>query len=130
MMAAREISVKKYVVRLTDEERERLEALIRKGKSTAQRLLKARILLKADVSEAGAGWSDSRIIKALDTSVSMVYRGRKQLWEEGFEAILSRKPLTTPAVRRDFLPPQKAPDAARALVPAAYGACPSTERVP
>ena len=62
-MAAKEISVKKYVVRLSGEERERLEALIRKGKSPAQRLLKARILLKADVSEAGAGWSDSRIIK-------------------------------------------------------------------
>jgi hypothetical protein len=56
-----------------------LEAMIRKGKSPAQRLLKARILLKADVSEAGAGWSDSRIIKALETSVSMVYRVRKQL---------------------------------------------------
>ena len=81
-MAAKEISVKKYVVRLSGEERERLEALIRKGKSPAQRLLKARILLKADVSEAGAGWSDSRIIKALDTSVSMVYRVRKQLVEE------------------------------------------------
>jgi hypothetical protein len=102
MMAAREISVKKYVVRLSDEERERLEALIRKGKSPAQRLLKARILLKADVSEAGAGWSDSRIIKALDTSVSMVYRVRKQLVEEGFEAVLSRKQRATPAVARIF----------------------------
>ena len=69
-MAAQEISVKKYVVRLSREERERLETLIRKGKSPAQRLLKARILLKADVSEAGEGWSDSRIIKALETSVS------------------------------------------------------------
>jgi hypothetical protein len=47
--------------------------------SPAQRLLKARILLKADVSEAGEGWSDSRIIKALGTSVSMIYRVRKQL---------------------------------------------------
>ena len=50
-MAAKEISVKKYVVRLSGEEREQLEALIRKGKSAAQRLLKARILLKADVSK-------------------------------------------------------------------------------
>src|SRR6476660_7988610 len=58
MMAAKEISVKKYVVRLSVEEREQLEAVIRKGKSAAQRLLKARILLKADVSEAGEGWSD------------------------------------------------------------------------
>jgi hypothetical protein len=54
-MAAKEISVKKYVVRLSGEERERLETLIRKGKSPARRVLKARILLKADVSEAGKG---------------------------------------------------------------------------
>ena len=84
-MAAKEISVKRYVVRLSGDEREQLEALIRKGKSPAQRLLKARILLKADVSESGEGWSDSRIIKALETSASMVYRVRKQLVEEGFE---------------------------------------------
>ncbi|UTD27523.1 IS630 family transposase [Bradyrhizobium sp. WD16] len=101
-MAATEISVKKYVVRLSGEEREQLETLIRKGKSAAQKLLKARILLKADVSEAGEGWSDSRIIKAFDTSVSMVYRVRKQLVEEGFEAVLSRKQRATPGVARIF----------------------------
>src|SRR5262249_48736335 len=77
IMAAKEISVKKYVVRLSGEERERLETLIRKGKSPARRVLKARILLKADVSEAGKGWSDNRIIEALETSPSMVYRVRK-----------------------------------------------------
>src|SRR6202162_625137 len=101
-MVAKEISVKKYVVRLDVDEREPLEALIRKEKSPAQRLLKARILLKADVSEAGEGWSDSRIIEALETSPSMVYRVRKQLVEEGFEAVLSRKPRATPAVARIF----------------------------
>src|SRR5205823_7168961 len=63
IMAAKEISVKKYVVRLSGEERERLETLIRKGKSPARRVLKARILLKADVSEAGKGWIDNRIIE-------------------------------------------------------------------
>src|SRR5215510_1924795 len=57
-MAAKEISVKTYVVRLSSEERQRLETLVRKGKSPARRLLRARILLKADVSEAGEGWSD------------------------------------------------------------------------
>src|SRR5580658_9080533 len=69
-MAGKDISVKKHVVRLSSGEREHLQALIRKGKSPAKRLLKARILLKADVSEAGEGWSDSRIIQALDTSAS------------------------------------------------------------
>src|SRR5580765_3608028 len=102
IMAAKENSVKRYVVRLSADEREQLETLIRKGKSPAQRLLKARNLLKADFSEAGEGWSDSRIIRALETSASMVYRVRKQLVEEGFEAVLSRKPRATPAVPRIF----------------------------
>src|SRR6185436_6894809 len=102
IMAAKENSVKRYVVRLSADERERLEARIRKGKSPAQRLLKARILLKADVSEAGEGWSDSRIIEALETSASMVYRVRKQLVEEGLEAVLSRKQRATAAVARIF----------------------------
>lgn len=101
-MAAKAIAVKRYVVRLSADERAQLEALIQKGKSAARRLLKARILLKADVSDAGEGWSDSRIITALETSVSMVYRVRKQLVEEGLEAVLSRKQRTTPAVPRIF----------------------------
>jgi len=101
-MGTRENSVKRYVVRLSAGEREQLETLIRKGKSPAQRLLKARILLKADISEVGAGWSDSKIIAALETSASMVYRVRKQLVEEGLEAVLSRKQRATPAVSPIF----------------------------
>ena len=54
-MARKEIAVKKYVVKLSGEERERLEALIHAGKSSARMLARARILLKADVSEAGEG---------------------------------------------------------------------------
>jgi hypothetical protein len=68
-MAAKQISVKRYVVRLSAEEREWLEKLIRKGKSPTLRLLKARILLKADVSKAGEGRSDNRIIKSSTTSM-------------------------------------------------------------
>ena len=101
-MAAKEISVKKYVVRLSGEERERLEVMLRKGKSPARQLLKERILLKADVSDAGEAWSDSRIIEALGTGPSMVYRVRKRLVEEGFEAALSRKQRVTPAVHADI----------------------------
>ena len=89
-------------MRLSDGEREQLAALIRKGSSPAHRLLKARILLKADVSEAGEGWSDNQIIDALATSASMVYRVRKQLVEEGLEAVLRRKPRAAPAVPRIF----------------------------
>jgi hypothetical protein len=102
MMATRTSSIKRYVVKLSGAERAQLEALIRKGKSPAQRLLKARILLKADASDAGEGWSDGQIINALETSVSMVYRVRKQLVEEGLEAVLSRKQRATPAIPRIF----------------------------
>jgi hypothetical protein len=76
--------------------------LIRKGKSPAQRLTKARILLKADVSETGEGWSDSRIIEALGTGASMLYLVRKQLVEEGLESVLSRKQRAMPAVQKIF----------------------------
>ena len=97
-MAKKEIAVKKYVVKLSAEERERLEALIRAGKSSARMLTRARILLKADVSEAGEGWSDSAISAALDTSVNNVARTRQQLVEEGFEATLK------PQVQSQFRP--------------------------
>ena len=50
-MARRDVPVKKYAVRQSEDERRRLEEMVRKGKSPAKRLLKARILLKADVSE-------------------------------------------------------------------------------
>ena len=90
-MAGKEIAVKKYVVRLDVEERDQLNELIRKGKRSAQLLTKARILLKADVSDAGEGWSDSAIAGALDTSIATVERTRRQLVEEGFEAVLTRK---------------------------------------
>ena len=90
-MVGKEIAVKKYVVRLSAEERAQLDELIRKGKRSAQLLTKARILLKADVSELGEGWSDSRIAAALDTSIATIERTRRQLVEEGFEAVLRRK---------------------------------------
>ena len=76
--------------------------MIRKGKSSAQKLMKARILLKADVSEDGEGWIDSRIIEALDTSATTVYRTLQQLVEEGFETVLRRKKPTKPSVTPIF----------------------------
>jgi len=101
-VAAKEIAVKKYVVRLSADERAQLNDLIRKGKRSAQLLTKARILLKADVSEAGEGWSDSRIAAALDTSIANILRTRRQLVEEGFEAVLTRKYNANSAPRRIF----------------------------
>ena len=97
-----ETGVKKYVVRLSVEERSTLEAAVSKGKRPASEILKARILLKADVSEAGEGWSDERIVQALDTSISTVYRTRQRLVEDGLQAALRRKPREQPSIPRIF----------------------------
>ena len=89
----------KFVVRLTPEDRARLEGMIRCGRDAAYRLLKARILLKADVSEEGPGWSDVRISEALETSLSTVLRTRLQLVEDGLEAALSGQKRSSPPPR-------------------------------
>lgn len=90
-MGTKAIAIKKYNVRLSEDERRRLNDLIHKGKSAAQLLTKARILLKADLSEAGDGWSDSRIAEAVDTSIATIERTRRQLVEEGLDGVLTRK---------------------------------------
>ena len=101
-MTAKQNAGKKYVVKLSDTERERLNTLIHSGKHPARQLTKARILLKADASEAGEGWSDSRIAAALDTSIDTVARTRQQLVEEGFESVLTREHSPASARPRIF----------------------------
>jgi len=101
-VTAQQIPVRKYVVKLSEEERVRLGTLIRVGRHSARQLVKARILLKADASDAGEGWSDSRIAAALDTSIDTVARTRQQLVEEGCEAVLTRKHSPASARRRIF----------------------------
>ncbi len=120
-MAKREIAVKKYVVRLSAQERERLETMVRAGKHSAQMLTRARILLKADVSDAGEAWSDSAIAAALDTSVNNVARTRQQLVEEGFEATLKRKYNPNSARPRIFDGEREAKLIALACSPAPEG---------
>jgi len=101
-VGTREIAVKKYVVNLDGEERDRLTTMIRCGKHPAQRLMKARILLKADASEGGEAWSDSQISRALETSLATIARTRRQLVEEGFDAVLTRKHSPASARKRVF----------------------------
>ena len=101
-MASKEVAVKKYVVRLSEEERAQLDEFIRKGKRAGHVLTKARILLKADVSEAGDGWSDSRIAEALDTSIDTIARTRQLLVEEGLDTALIRKHSPKSARKRIF----------------------------
>jgi len=97
-----ETGIKRYVVRLGAEERARLEAMIRKGMSPASQLLKARMLIKADVSAAGDGWSDERIAEALETSLSTIYPTRQELVEDRLEAAPRRKARERPSITPIF----------------------------
>jgi hypothetical protein len=90
------MAAKKYMVELDAGERERLHALVSKGKASAKTILKARILLKADIGAGGPGWLDARIIEALDTNLTMVMRVREKLVTEGLDAVLTRKKRETP----------------------------------
>ena len=81
----------KYVVRLDAEEREQLQRLIDQGGRAASILDRARILLKADQSENGPGWSDERITEFAEVGLSTVHRVRQRFVEEGFEASVYRK---------------------------------------
>lgn len=84
---------KRYIVRLTDEERERIRTLVRRGGAHARSLLYARILLKADASEGGPAWTDERIADALETSADTVARERRRFMEDGLEvALMAKKP--------------------------------------
>ena len=85
-----------YVVKLSKAERERLNDLIRKGKSSAQVQLKARILLHADILKPGSGWNDTQISEALETYPVMCFRVRRTYATQGLEAVLSRKKRATP----------------------------------
>jgi transposase len=84
----------KYVVRLTIEERGTLESLVAEKRAAADKLLRARMLLKADVGEGGSGWSDEKIAEAFEVGLSTIHRLRQRLVEEGVEATLARKPKT------------------------------------
>jgi transposase len=90
----RNISVKKYIVRLTAEEQVYLSQLIRSGKAAARVLLHARILLKADSSPEASAWSDEAIGEALEVHATTVARVRQRFVEQGLEAALRPQPTT------------------------------------
>ena len=85
---------KKYIVRLSKEERGGLEQLIAKGKAAAYKIRHAHILLKADAD--GPAWTDMRIAEAFSCHVRTVEGIRGRFLEQGFEAALNRKKQAVP----------------------------------
>ena len=78
---------KKYVVRLTDEERGELQQVVKKLKGTSQKVRRAQILLKADAD--GPNWTDRRIAEAFSCRVQTVEEIRQRLVERGFQEALN-----------------------------------------
>jgi len=89
---------KKYIVRLTAEEREELENLVKKGKTQAYRIKHANILLAADAD--GSNWPDHQVAKAYKCHQNTVVNVRQRFVEQGFEAALERKQQQAPSRQR------------------------------
>jgi hypothetical protein len=90
---------KKYIVRLTEDERAICEATIRKEKGKSQKLRRAAILLKADVD--GPAWTDLKISDAVGCRTQTVENVRQAFVLEGFHAALARKkPATSPTPKK------------------------------
>jgi transposase len=87
----------KYVVTLTETDRNRLEHLIAAGRAPARKLTHARILLKADQGPQGPGWVDEQIAASVEVSAATIARVRRQCVEAGLEAALTRR-----APRREY----------------------------
>lgn len=85
---------KKYIVRLTDEERKTLREVINKLKGSSQKVRRAQILLKADAE--GPNWTDHKIAEAFSCRTQTVESLRQRLVTEGFDVALCGQPRVKP----------------------------------
>ena len=85
---------KKYIVRLSEEEQNLLQNIVKKLKGTSQKVRRANILLKADVN--GPNWPDAKIAEALSCRIRTIENVRRRLVTEGFDAVLNRRKQETP----------------------------------
>jgi hypothetical protein len=96
----KENGMKKYVVRLTSEERARLQRLVSVGKAAARKILHARILLQADQGPDGPAWRDEQIAQGLSAHPRTVANVRRRLVEHSLDAALDRKRQERPSRQR------------------------------
>src|SRR5438270_10483478 len=86
--------VKKYIVRLSEEERGVCQGIIKKLKGSSEKVRRAHILLKADSD--GPGWPDAKIADAFDCRVQTIENIRQRVVMAGFEQALERKKRAGP----------------------------------
>lgn len=87
---------KKYIVRLSEQERQTCSEVIKKLKGTSQKVRRAQILLKADAD--GPAWTDAKIAEAFNCRTQTIENLRKRLVTEDFELALNAKKRTEPPI--------------------------------
>lgn len=85
---------KKYVVRLTEAERQTLQQVIGKFKGTSQKVRRGQVLLKADAD--GPDWTDAKIADAFGCRTQSVENIRERFVTQGFELTLNGRPHRNP----------------------------------
>jgi Homeodomain-like domain len=86
--------LKKYIVRLSDEERKQCRDLIDKRRAASSSRRRAQILLKSDAN--GPNWTDARVAEAFDCRTKTVENIRQRLVTRGFAEVLAGKKRATP----------------------------------
>lgn len=110
---------KKYIVRLTEEERQACQEVIKKLKGTSEKVRRAQILLKADAD--GPNWTDQKIAEAFSCRTKTVENIRQRLVQQGFEQTLERKKPPSTAANKLLDGEQEAKLIATRLGPAPKG---------
>lgn len=113
--------MKKYRVILREDQRQQLEHVISTGQAPARQQAHARILLKADQSEQGPGWSDEQISQAVEVSLPTIERVRKRFVQEGLEEAIKRRPQPERPQKRKLAGVQEAHLIALSCEPAPEG---------
>jgi transposase len=83
---------KKYVVKLTQKQQQKLRHLLRKGEAKARQLTRARVLLLSDYNRSKGALNDDQICDILLVSLPTIHRIRRQFATEGLDAALEEKP--------------------------------------
>jgi len=110
---------KKYIVRLTDEERVELQLVVKKLKGSSQKVRRAQVLLKADAN--GPNWTDERISEAFSCRVQTIEQIRQCLVERGFRETLDGAKRQDPPTPKLLTGEQEAKIIAMRLGPAPKG---------
>jgi hypothetical protein len=110
---------KKYIVRLTDEERAELQMVVKKLKGSSQKVRRAQVLLKADAN--GPNWTDERIAAAFSCRVQTIEQIRQRLVERGFRETLDGAKRQDPPTPKLLNGEQEAKIIAMRLGPAPKG---------